>query len=89
MILVGISISFSSPIFIFISLILRKEYIFFPQNIFLPGRITVFRDEKKAICWKYEERFLIKVNKLWRIALTDTLKVLSLEEQEREFSSRS
>ena len=52
-------------------------------------RITVFRDEKKAICWKYEERFLIKVNKLWRIALTDTLKVLSLEEQEREFSSRS
>ena len=46
-------------------------------------RITVFRDDKKAICWKYEEKFLIKVNKLWRIALTDTLKVLSLEEEER------
>lgn len=59
----------------------EEEMHFFPLKTFSSWQNNfVFRDEKNAICWKYEERFLIKVDQLWKIALTDTLEVLSLEE---------
>lgn len=77
-------VPFFPPMFIFISLILRRKYTYFLKTLSSWQNSFIYRDKKKkAICWKYEERFLTTVNKLWEIALTDRVEALSLEEKEQ------